>query len=61
MLSTVVKDIMGKVVSKKSLINYSYQNLALALFCFKNEELQSLLQEQWFIEWLGQQFSTTMA
>jgi hypothetical protein len=35
-LSTVVKDIMGTVVFKKSSMKYSYQNLAFAFFCFEN-------------------------
>ena len=47
--STLVKEIMGKVVATKSAINYAYQNASFALFCYESEVLRDLLLEPWFI------------
>ncbi len=52
-----VKKTMGKAVSVQSARNYSYHNTAFALFCYKCDELRSLLLESWFVEQLTQ-FST---
>jgi hypothetical protein len=60
-VSSVVKDILGKVVAKKLPINYTYQNSAFAYFCHQNDKLQSLLIELWFIEWLDESFATPSA
>ena len=49
-----VKEIMGKVVSAQSAKNYSYQNIAFALYCYESDELRSLLLEPWFVEKLHQ-------
>ena len=49
-----VKEIMGKVVSAQSAKNYSYQNIAFALYCYESDELRSLLLEPWFVEQLHQ-------
>jgi len=47
--STLVKEIMGKVVATKLAINYAYQNASFALFCYESEVLRDLLLEPWFI------------
>jgi len=52
--SKIVKEIMGKVVAKKSSMNYARQNAAFALFVYeKNEEIRGHLLESWFVEWLA--------
>ena len=52
--SKIVKEIMGKVVAKKSSINYARQNATFALFVYeKNEELRGHLLESWFVERLA--------
>ena len=52
--SKIVKEIMGKVVAKKSSINYAPQNSTFALFVYeKNEELRGHLLESWFVERLA--------
>jgi hypothetical protein len=40
--STLVKEIMGKVVAAKSAINYANQNASFALFCYESEVLRDL-------------------
>jgi hypothetical protein len=60
-LSHVVKDIMGKVVAKKSSINYVHQNLAFALYRHKSDKLRSTLFEPWFVWWLQEPFATATA
>ena len=52
--NSVVKEIMGKVVSAQSARNYSYQNIAFALFCYESDELRSHLLESWFVERMPQ-------
>ncbi len=47
--SSLVKEIMGKVVATKSALNYAYQNASFALFCYESEVLRDLLLEPWFI------------
>jgi hypothetical protein len=54
----IVKDLMGKVVAKKSSINYAHQNLSFALYCHKSDELQSTLFEPWFVQRLQEPFAT---
>ena len=52
--SKTVKEIMGKVVAKKSSINYVRQNASFALFVYeKNEELRGHMLESWFVERLA--------
>jgi hypothetical protein len=60
-LSHVVKDIMGKVVAKKSSINYAHQNLSFALYCHESDELRSTLFELWFAQRLQEPFATATA
>ncbi len=60
-LSHVVMDIMGKVVAKKSSINYVHQNLAFALYCHKSDEVRSTLFEPWFAWRLQEPFATATA
>ena len=52
--NSIVKEIMGKVVSAQSARNYSYQNIVFALFCYESDELRSHLLESWFIERMPQ-------
>ncbi len=52
--SKIVKEIMGKVVSQKSSMNYSPENVTFALFNYeKNEQLRDHLLESWFVERLA--------
>jgi hypothetical protein len=60
-MSDFVKDIMGKVVAKKLSINYTHQNLTLALFCHESDELRGTLFEAWFAQWQQEPFATTTA
>jgi hypothetical protein len=60
-LSHVVKDIMGKVVAKKSSINYAHQNLAFDLYCHESDELRSTLFEPWFAQRLQEPVATATA
>ena len=41
--STLVKEIMGKVVAAKLAINYANQNASFALFCYESEVLRDIL------------------
>ena len=49
-----VKEIMAKVVSKRSAVLYAQQNSIFALFCYESaDHLRDLLLEPWFIKGLN--------
>ena len=55
-----VKEIMAKVVSRKSTVLYAQQNSIFALFCYASaDHLRDLLLEPWFIEGLNALKSAT--
>ena len=48
-----MKEIMSKVVATQLVINYAYQNVSFALFCYANEELRDFVLEPSFIRGLA--------
>ncbi len=57
----VVKDIMGKVVTKILSINYMHQNSLFTLYCHESDKLWSTLFEPWFAQRLQESFATGTA